>query len=756
MTETAEAPPTTDTLAEWLEEPFDPEKLLPWEEQVKKGALDGYFVKLAPAVLAGETDSDGPTIRARFLEALLLGGLGEVHHRGVCFRASAPKDQPARIIGALNLCGAGAAGQPLPILEIYGFGFAQRPNFDLAHLTFLLLNACKFAEGLDLQRADIRGGLFLRGIESKGEINLNSSTIGGQLVFEGAKLRHNTTSALHANDATIKGSVSLRGAEAKGEINLNGVTIGGQLVLAGTRLSHKNGWALHASGATIAGGLFAKEYEGFPGLVAWGGISFVGASVIGPFEWDGAVLLSGTVDRPAIMARNLDLSGQAFFYRGANGRPFVALGGARFDRARLGGPVDAMDAVIAAPEVIGQNNSVGAWRALDLNDAAAERGLDLRGATVLGATSLDGRRLEGDVRLDDASLVAAGSTVKEGQNGLPWEEYADFTKVGVALSAVRTTIKGALQMRRFRAPDPSILDTIEIEPLDPEFFGKEASEEFVKAFEDAIGKTRAFMEEAKARCSPVDDEAKHHHPQGHFLMWNAEIGSLQDDVDHSYPKEFGQLHLDGLKYHHLAVKPRHEDPEKRWVGNRRVEWLRRQYPEGKAKEGHFHPQPYDHLSATLRAQGYGRAANTVGAEKRKDARLSKAEQWWDREVVSRIYSLTSNSGYSTVQATAVYVSALTTAVIITALFYAYDGLAIATTKRTMAPETLSWPIFSDLIGYTVDLFVPLLRFGSESRFEPTASWVGELAGLWTYLVRIAGLILTGILALTYTGVTRKD
>ncbi|MEM9031977.1 MAG: hypothetical protein AAGB18_04970 [Pseudomonadota bacterium] len=396
------------------------------------------------------------------------------------------------------------------------------------------------------------------------------------------------------------------------------------------------------------------------------------------------------------------------------------------------------------------------WRALSLDDGSAAGDLGFQAATFLGAAVFDGRAVTGDIDLDHAALVAAGSTEREDQNDRPWKEHVDATKEGVALSAVRSTVKGALQMRHFKRPDPTILDNIEIEPLDPEFFGPNVSEDFANAFKDAIAKTKAFMERACETCSPAAEGSDDHHPQGHFLLWNADIGSLQDDSHRSYPQELGHLHLDGLRYHHLAVKPRHEDPDRRWVGDRRVKWLRRQYPDGQAKEGDFHPQPYDQLAATLRGQGYGRAANTVGAEKRKDARRAKAEQWWDREVVSRIYSLTSNSGYSTVQATAVYVAALALAVVITSLFYAYDGLAIATPKRSMAPETLSWPIFSDLMGYTVDLFVPLLRFGSESRFAPTASWVGELAGLWTYLVRIAGLILTGILALTYTGVTRKD
>ncbi|MEM9031976.1 MAG: hypothetical protein AAGB18_04965 [Pseudomonadota bacterium] len=246
MTKTAKSPPMTASLEKWLAEPFDPKRLLPWEKQVKAGALEGRAIGLRPKALTFEAETDGPTIRARFLEALLLGELGDVHHRGVQFWNQLPKVKPARVIGELNLRGAGAAGKPLPILQINQFVFDQRPNFDLAHLTFLSLSDCKFRNGVDLQRAHIRGGLFLRSIESRGEINLKAATIGGGLSLTGAKLMH------------------------------------------------KDAMALLADGATIGGGVFAKASGGARGLVAWGQVSFHSATVQGSFEWNGAVLLART------------------------------------------------------------------------------------------------------------------------------------------------------------------------------------------------------------------------------------------------------------------------------------------------------------------------------------------------------------------------------------------------------------------------------------------------------------------------------
>ena len=91
MTEAPKDPPTTDTLAEWLAEPFDPDKLLPWEKMVKAGALEGEGKPLRPQVLEGENaiaknrevmgatnpaDAAAGTVRAEFAESV---GENSVH-----------------------------------------------------------------------------------------------------------------------------------------------------------------------------------------------------------------------------------------------------------------------------------------------------------------------------------------------------------------------------------------------------------------------------------------------------------------------------------------------------------------------------------------------------------------------------------------------------------------------------------------------------------------------------------------------------
>ncbi|MEO1040884.1 MAG: hypothetical protein AAFX52_01210 [Pseudomonadota bacterium] len=729
----------TETLDRWLEEPFDPKRLLPWEKTVKTAALEGEFAWLWPEALKGETAEDGPTIRARFLEALLLGVLGEVHHRGVRFVARTARDKPARVVGQVDLLGAGAAGQPLPLLLMVGWAFDQRPVFDMAHLTFLQMNNCKFAEGLDLQRAHIRGGLILNGIESKGMVNLNGAKVAGQLSLSGARLSNKGGLALNGYRATAPDGVFLQETHALGEIIFRSATIGGDLSLTGSKLCNHAGTALSLDGATIEGHVFGRAEQDKPGVAVCGRVSCHSAAVKGAFEWDGAVLLSGDAGGPALVANNLHLAGQAFFEEDEQGRPFAAFGGLSLQGARLMGPAHADHAVITAPHSIGRQ--ADGWAkdyqhlAFTLDDGTAAGDIRCRKATILGALSVDGRTMEGDLTLDDTAPVATGSTARQDQDDIPWEEHADRTKEGVALSAVRSTIKGALQMRRFGQPDPAVLDRIEVEPLDPEFFGEEASKAFKAAFDDAIAKTKKCLEEA----------ADHHHPQGHLFLQNAEIGSLQDDVDRSYPQEPGHTHLDGLTYHHLDVKVRDG------MGQRRLAWLRHQYKDGQVTKDTYRPQPYDHLTGVLRQQGHHADANAVGAGKREDVRKAGLLKPWDR-LVSQIYSLSSGSGYNTGQVTWVYLLSLFAAWLACVACFAVGGLEVADDKGGLGGSF----VFFDLMAYTVDLYVPLIRFQTDTYFEVAKSPLGVLAGVTTFAIRIIGLILTGILALTYTGVTRKD
>jgi hypothetical protein len=140
--------------------------------------------------------------------------------------------------------------------------------------------------GMGADRVIVHGPLFLRPIESDGEISLSGARIEGNLDCDGSKLNAKGK-ALNVDRAQIGGSVFLRGDfktkkmvcfESEGEISLVGTQIAGTLDCSGSKLKAKD-IALSADGARIGGG-----------VILVGGLDSEGMV---PFESEGLILLRG-------------------------------------------------------------------------------------------------------------------------------------------------------------------------------------------------------------------------------------------------------------------------------------------------------------------------------------------------------------------------------------------------------------------------------------------------------------------------------
>jgi hypothetical protein len=93
------------------------------------------------------------------------------------------------------------------------------------------------AKGIAADRVIVHGLLFLKNIQSEGEIRLLGAEIDGALNCTGAKLKAKENSLI-ADGARIRGGVFLTGnSEFKGRIRLTSAEIGGTLVIRGAKIA---------------------------------------------------------------------------------------------------------------------------------------------------------------------------------------------------------------------------------------------------------------------------------------------------------------------------------------------------------------------------------------------------------------------------------------------------------------------------------------------------------------------------------------
>ena len=97
--------------------------------------------------------------------------------------------------------------------------------------------------------------VLARGLRADGEVNLRGARIAQKVDLHGARLAHPAGhpagSALDAENLSVGTDVVARRARFEGEVNLRGAAIPGQLDLARARVAHPPGQALRASAATI-------------------------------------------------------------------------------------------------------------------------------------------------------------------------------------------------------------------------------------------------------------------------------------------------------------------------------------------------------------------------------------------------------------------------------------------------------------------------------------------------------------------------
>lgn len=257
-------------------------------------------------------------------------------------------DEPADFseARAVSVC---LAGSHFPALACYGlqveqdidFNGIDTGNIDVfgAHVggRLWLQSACLHhpSGGWAVNAPDlvVDGGMYCRGVQAAGGINMYGATVGSALELREATLANPGGTALRAPGLTVKFDMDCSACTAVGEVNLFGANVGGQLWLGAAHLTgQEGGFALNAPLLKVDGGMYCNA-----GFSATGGVNLFEASIGSTLEFDQASLINP--GGAALRAPGCTVRADATFTRG-----FSAAGAIELPGARIGGQLVLADA----------------------------------------------------------------------------------------------------------------------------------------------------------------------------------------------------------------------------------------------------------------------------------------------------------------------------------------------------------------------------------------------------------------------------
>ncbi|MGY6247235.1 hypothetical protein ACXIUS_06720 [Bosea thiooxidans] len=282
--------------------------LFPAEEEIIARLQSGNFDRLGDGGLPKEADP-ARVVRAPFLRFLILGGEAgcRPHEKGVLVRG-------AWISEVLDL----EACRVFRDIGLIDCHFEAVPRLRAAIISRLFLDGSRLP-GLQAERLEARGGIYLRGAEVDGEINLDQARLGGNLECDGAVIRARSGYGLLARSLEVR-NVLLRGANLRGGLNLSGAAVAADLDLTGAAIPLAERAALDASTLVCQGSVL------LPSARIAGEVQLTGSDIAGDLDCSGAV-----VENPggaAIQASRTIVKGAFFLRRSARLEGALALTGA--------------------------------------------------------------------------------------------------------------------------------------------------------------------------------------------------------------------------------------------------------------------------------------------------------------------------------------------------------------------------------------------------------------------------------------------
>ena len=220
------------------------------EEALVSGLDSGIFDQVGDGGLP-EAGDETRRVRAELIRALLLGGdeMPRLHETGLRLRG-------AWISGRLDLEGC-RIGRDIGLADCR---FEFEPVLRSAVIDSLVLDGCALP-GLDADRIEARGDLFLRAANVAGSIRLRGARLGGELVLDGAAISEPEGIAVNAERLEARGGLLLRGAVIRGGILAANLRLGGAFNAFGARVNRPGGMALDATGMHCTGDVSLRRIE---------------------------------------------------------------------------------------------------------------------------------------------------------------------------------------------------------------------------------------------------------------------------------------------------------------------------------------------------------------------------------------------------------------------------------------------------------------------------------------------------------------
>jgi len=281
--------------------------------QAEVALLDGLGSGSLDRLGAGGLPEAGDVtrkVRADLIRYLLLGGpdAPRMHEKGL--RLSG-----AWIVGPLDLEGC-RVPRDIGLLDCR---FEATPVLLSAIIDTLSFDGSDLP-GLVADRLDARGDLLFRSATIHGPMQLRGVRVGGDLIFDGAKLASPGGRVIRAERISVRGGALFRGASVRGGIAVPGGRIGGDLDLIGATIESTEGPAIEADSTQVDGDVTLRLAS------VTGSVSMVTARVGGDMDLTGATISSS--DLVAVDLGRTSVAGAFFLREGAKVTGTLSLNGA--------------------------------------------------------------------------------------------------------------------------------------------------------------------------------------------------------------------------------------------------------------------------------------------------------------------------------------------------------------------------------------------------------------------------------------------
>ncbi len=724
------------------------EEILPNSLKVNLASAEIKLLKTAPEGLLADfftSENDGPhnaaswdagrILRAEFLYWLCTDTEASrlVHPKGILFRG-------VKIRGVLDFTSA-VLPRPLAMISC-----VMEESIILNDAQTRMLNfSMSVIKSISADSLYVHGNLFLRGVNTNGEVRLPGAHVAGQFTCIGSTFTNSVSSgyAFASDGLVVEGSMLFTNIQAKGEVRLAGAHINGTLDCTNAKFENPGGLAFNGEGLYIKGNAILR------GIHASGEVKLFGANISGTLYFEKATFLNA--NHVAIFADGISIKGNMSLLN------IKVQGEVRLPRSNVGIALDCSGSMIENP---GGNaiHADGFFCKTDLlmRNITAKGEIRLIGASIAGQLACEGSHFE-NINATAFSLdgLSAGTLLLNNvtAHGAVRMPVANIRGPVECSSAKFENPNGiAFAADGFSVTGNIFLDNISAKG-EVRFNGAQISGQFVcnGATFDNMDSVAFSAQNAKVEATFFFDNIKK--IAGMVDLSHAQVGQLVDD-EKSWPV-LGQLKLDGFLYDALAGQDTVKNAPKR------LDWIRRQ------KQGEFYPQPYEQLAKVFRRMGHESDSRAVLIAKQSDLCKYGKLTFWSK-IWKRFLGLTIGYGYQTER---IFLFILPVLLVGMFIFGWANNVGIMYPTKEIKKST-EYQAFNPFV-YSVDTFVPFIDLHQKNYWLPsstgqdsmkpedkTARLIKKPYGFWVriyfWLHIVLGWIFSTLAAASLTGLIRKE